>query len=238
MNMHVAVPFLAVPGVDLSFRPHTYFWPLGLENHLLARIKGAERKAALKRLIEAGQLDEVPAFLARSGLSEVERLALGRIHPAFMGGEYLPDLTHSEVEIARITIASSTQDVTSIYARRGKSRIRYRVVDEYDGDTLSGRNARTSIRPLTLGELETFFNGAWSIFGVLAMNFGSDGYDLDQMLNFVVSIDSQFYPRIDTLYRRRIEAWAATRQEQRDSIEAGGQALNPPRDAEQEPSHE
>jgi hypothetical protein len=204
-----------VPGIDLQFRPPSYFWPLGLETHLLASIKGAERKAALKRLIEAGRIDEIPGFLAQSALSERDRQALGRIHPAFMGGEYLPNLTHSEVEIARITIASTTQDVTSVYARRGKNRIRYRVVDEYDGDTLSGKNTRTSTRPLTLGELEGFLNGAWSIFDVLAMNFGHSGYDRDEMLDFVVGVESQFYPQIGKLYERRIEAWAATRREKR-----------------------
>jgi hypothetical protein len=214
MTKHVAVPVPIVPGIDLSFRPRTYFWPLGLENHLLTRIKGAERKAALKRLIDTGRFDEISDFLAQSGLSDGERQALGRIHPAFMGGEYLPDLTNNEVEIARITIASTTQDVTSVFARRGKNRIRFRVVDEYDGDTLSGSNVRTSVSPLTLGDLETFFNGAWSIFGVLAMNFGGDGYDLEQMLNFVVSVDSQFYPQIGDLYQRRIEAWATVQREE------------------------
>ena len=44
--------------------------------------------------------------------------------------EYLPDLMENEVAIARITIASITLDVTSVYARLGKNRIRYRVVDE------------------------------------------------------------------------------------------------------------
>ena len=112
----------------------------------------AERKAALKRLIDAGRLDEIPEYQAQSALSDEDRQVLGRIHPAFMGGEYLPDLPENEVAIARLTIASTTQDVTSVYARRGKNRIRYRVVDEYDGDTLSGRNTRSSIRPLTLGE--------------------------------------------------------------------------------------
>ena len=196
-----------VPGIDLSFRPASYFWPLGLETHLLARIKGAERKAAVQRLIDAGRLDEVPSFLRQSSLSDVDRQAIGRIHPAFMGGEYLPDLTSHEVEIARITIASVTQDVTSVYARRGKSRIYYRVVDEYDGETLSEKRTRTSTRPLTLGELECFFNGAWSIFDVLERNFGCDGYDLDRMQRFVIGVESQFYPTIDELYRRRIETW-------------------------------
>lgn len=132
MTRKSAVPTPEVPGIDLTFRPPSYFWPLGLETHLLARIKGAERKAALKRLIDARLLDEIPDFLAQSALSDAERQAMGRIHPAFMGGEYLPDLLQNEVAIARITIASTTQDVTSVYARRGKNRIRYRVVDEYE----------------------------------------------------------------------------------------------------------
>jgi hypothetical protein len=201
-----------VLGIDLRFRPATYFWPLGLETHLLARIKGAERRATVKHLIQTKGLDAIPAFLAQSTLSDADRQALGRIHPAFMGGEYLPDQEADEVEIARITIASTTQDVTSIYARRGRSRIRYRAVDEYGGQTLSTRTTRSSTRPLMLGEVEAFFNGAWSIFEVLEENFGRD-YDVDEMLQFVVGVDSEFYPQIGTLYRRRIEAWAALRRE-------------------------
>ena len=135
------------------------------------------------------------------------------MHPAFMGGEYLPDMQHTEVEIARVTIASTTQDVTSVYARRGENRIHYRVVDEYEGGTLSGRDTRTSIRPLTLGELEAFFNGAWSIFDVLEMNFRDRGYDREELLDFVVGVESQFYPQIGNLYQQRIEAWGAARRE-------------------------
>ena len=75
MTTHVATPLPEVPGIDLSFRPTSYFWPLGLEKHLLARIKGAERKVALQRLIDVGRLDEVPDFLARSRLSDSDRAA-------------------------------------------------------------------------------------------------------------------------------------------------------------------
>jgi hypothetical protein len=67
------------PDIDLDFRPKSCFWPLGLETYLLARIKGAERKAALKRPIDAGQLDEIPDLFARSALSETDRRALGRV---------------------------------------------------------------------------------------------------------------------------------------------------------------
>ncbi len=213
------------PDIDLGFRPKSYFWPLGLETHLLARIKGAERKAALKRLIDLELLDEIPDLLAQSALSEGDRRALGRFHPSFMGGEYLADLKADEVMIARITIASTTQDVTCVYARRGKNRIHYRVVDEYGGDTLSGRNTRTSVKPLTLGQLETFSSGAWPLFDVLEMNFGDDGYDLEAMQSFVVSVDSEFYPDLDWLYRRRITSWAAERRDGEHEGEPAGERV-------------
>ena len=90
--------------------------------------------------------------------------------------------------VARVTIASTTQDVTCIYARRGKNRIDYRVVDEYGGGSFRGRSTRTSTQPLTLGDLVSFFNGAWSIFNVLEANFGHTGYDLEEMQDFIVGV--------------------------------------------------
>ena len=50
-------------GIDLSYRPRSYFWPLGLKTHLLAHIKGAERRAALKPGVsrwKAGEKDGTP----------------------------------------------------------------------------------------------------------------------------------------------------------------------------------
>ena len=62
--------------------------------------------------------------------------------------------------------------------------------------------------------MEKFFNGAWSIFDVLEMNF--DDYDLARMLGFIVSIESPFYPEIATLYGVRIKAWATARRAELD----------------------
>lgn len=157
-----------------------------------------------------GSLDDIPDYLARSALSGEERQALGRIHPAFMGGEYLPSLMENEVMVARVTIASTTQDLTCVYARHGKSRIYYRVVDEYGGDSLRGRATRTSTRPLTLGALMSFFIGAWSIFNVLEVNFGNSGYALDEMQDFIVGAESEFYGGFEALYRRRVRERATT----------------------------
>ena len=196
--------------IDLHHRPSSYFWPHGLEKHLLARVKGAERKAALKALIDAGRIDDVPEFLAKSSLSEAERQAIGRIHPAFMGGEYLPDLDDTEIEIARISIRSTTSDVTSVYARRGKGCIHYRVVDEYGGDTLTGAAERTSDKPLSLGELYEFFVEAWPFMGVLEMNYERD---LEGMLGFF-SGDSAFYAEFDALLRERVRSTHADSEEE------------------------
>ena len=201
---------LTTRGIDLNYRPSSYFWPMGLETHLLARIKGAERKAALQRMIDAGRLDDIPDYLAKSALTGEERQVLGRIHPAFMGGEYLPNLMENEVMVARVTIASTTQDVTCLYARRGKNRIYYRMVDEYGSDSFRGRSTRTSTRPLTLRAMVSFFNGAWSIFNVLEANFGHTGYDLDEMQDFIVGAESEFYGGFETLYRRLVREWADT----------------------------
>ncbi|QZT60277.1 hypothetical protein [Mycolicibacterium austroafricanum] len=77
--------------IDLAFRPDSYFWPIGAEKQLLVHIKGAARRAAMKGLIDEGRFLEIPDFLAKAALSEDERTAIGRIHPRFMGGEYLPD---------------------------------------------------------------------------------------------------------------------------------------------------
>ena len=55
----------AAATIDLSQRPKTYFWPLGLETQLLTHIKGAARRAVLQRFINQGRLDELPEYLAR-----------------------------------------------------------------------------------------------------------------------------------------------------------------------------
>jgi hypothetical protein len=215
------MPTQAAERIDLAFRPKGYFWPLGVEKHLLTHIKGAARRAMLERLIEEGRFGEIPAALAKTRLTDEERAEIGRIHPRLMGGEYLPDMSDDEVEIARIEIASTTFDVTSVYARRKPDgRIQYRVVDEYDGGTLTGKKQRVAAKPLTLGELESFFLGSWRLLEVLQMNF--DG-DVEAMLDFFVG-RSEFYPDFDQLLRQRVVEAFSTDQDaetETDGIDGG-----------------
>jgi hypothetical protein len=154
----------------------------------------------LQALFDAGRHAEVRTLLTAEGLSAADRRVLESFHPMLMGGNYLPDTKEGEVEIARISIRSSTGDVTCVYARPDRGGICYRLVDEYDGDTLVGpAHARTD-RPMTLGEFAEFFLGAWPLLDVLEMNFDDDRA---ASLRFFCAA-SEFYPDFDRLCRQRV----------------------------------
>ena len=197
--------------IDLKYRPHSYFWAKEIGVQLSSQIKGAERKALFESLVAQGRGQEIDELLSKPVLSNEERQSLGRFHPHFMGGEYLPDRTGEEVEIARITIASTTQDVTSVYARQGAKRIHYRVVDEYGGDTLSGTAHRTTLKPMSLGQLTDFFLSTWNLLDVLGFNFEDDGYSPEEIKAFVVDASSSFYAEFSQLIDARIDKWIKNR---------------------------
>lgn len=186
--------------IDLAFRPDTYFRPQKLEKHLLSKVKGAVVRKRLQALFAEGRHAEVHELLTTEALSANDRKALEAYHPMFMGGNYLPDTEEGDVEIARISIKSTTFDVTCVYARPDEGSIIYRVVDEYGGDTLQEPNETRTDRPMTLGEFADFFLTAWPLIDVLEMNFDRD---LEGALDFF-SADSDFYPGLDHLCRKRV----------------------------------
>jgi len=149
---------------------------------------------------------DIPSVLLQHALPDPLRSFLGSQHPSAMGGEYLDDLLTDEVEVGRITIASTTQDVTCVYARQEKDRIILRVVDEYDGDTLSGRKSLSAKRPLSMDQFVRFFLGAWDLCAVIRMNFDGDGYPEDRVFGFFDG-SSRFYPEFDDLLRRRVRTF-------------------------------
>lgn len=196
--------------IDLLYRPAGYFWPMSLAYHLLGTVKGAARQNHIHALIAEDRLEELEGWAAVESLPEPRRRELGRIHPMLMGGEYLPDLRKNEVEIARISLMSVTGDVTSIRATRGKSRIRYRVVDEYGDERRDGLRGRiqdlanrTSTRPLTLGELEQFIEAAGAGMDYIRLNLSS-GTDPESLLGFLTAT-SPYYPDLTKLYDQRFD---------------------------------
>ena len=200
---------------DPDFRPATLFWPLDLKTHLLATIKGAERREMVENSLDAGVLDELPAEILSPALSDEDRNDLGRLHPAFMGGEYLPDREEEEVEIARVTLDSTLQDVVCIYARRIPEGIAYRVVDEYDSSTLTGDHELTVSGPLTLGQLTDFLLEAWDLIWVLDTAF--DGEEDDVYRDFF-SGSSPFYPGFGNHLAARVDVWLESRHRDDDNL--------------------
>jgi hypothetical protein len=198
--------------IDEGYRPASYFGPVCLESHLLSTIKGAARRDIVAVMLADGQVS-LPVGLAEPSVPDHTRDAWAAIDPKMMGGEYLPDRRGRELEIARITIQSTTQDVACVYASQGRGRIRYRVVDEYDDGNLQGRGRRTSLRPLTLGEVTDLLAEAWDLIPLLEFNFYNEGRSLEDALEWFHG-ESAFYPDFDALLRSRVKAWWTERQEE------------------------
>jgi transposase-like protein len=186
--------------IDLEFRPTTYFRPQSLAKHLVSIVKNAVLKQKLQVLFDEGRHADVKELLGSDGISAEDTKSLEAIHPMFMGGNYLPDSEDGEVEIARISLSSTTFDVACINACLREGTIHYRIIDEYDGDTLVGDTDFESEQPLTLGKLTDIFMAAWTLTDVLEMNFEDD---LDASLDFF-SASSDFYQDFDRLCRRRV----------------------------------
>jgi hypothetical protein len=152
----------------------------------------------------AGKLGELFDELLKDSLDDKARNGLSRIDPTFMGGEYLPNYRREEVEIARITLESTTSDITSLRARPVGSRIQCHLVDEYQ--TEFSLPQQTSSRPFSLRELIGFLDSvehpqadlSWKRFGfVLSFNQCNldCGTDLETLRDFI-STSSGYYPEL------------------------------------------
>jgi hypothetical protein len=209
-------------GIDYHFRPESY-WAVANDplEAALRNVKGRRRREMIRDYGEFGTLEQLDDNLLADTLDTDTRVSLGRIHPSFMGGEYLPNYGRSEVEIARIELESTTCDVFSLRARPAGLRTRYRLVDEYESEFRLPQ--QTSSRPLSLGELIPFLDSvervdndgepSWSQFGfVLSWNQCNleCGADLDSLRDFT-RVSSDYYPDLASHYAEAIEEWYEAR---------------------------
>jgi hypothetical protein len=76
--------------IDYGFWPSSYWEPpAAVLAAVLRNVKGTERRTMIRDYFKQGRLDELLPEFTCDELSEVARKRLGRIHPSFMGGEYL-----------------------------------------------------------------------------------------------------------------------------------------------------
>jgi hypothetical protein len=216
----------AVEGIDLEWQPSSYHADLGPVEAILQGIAGEERRAMVRekltRTPRPGDRD-VEEWLLQDRLTEEERVLLGQVHPRYMGGEYLPERSTGEVEIARVSLQSSTGDVYSLCARRVGSRWRYRLYDEYGAKFCL--TPATSRGPLTLrqlvhmldtvegDEIDTLGQGLVFCWPAWQQENG----DSPREAIAFVSVSSEVYPMLEAYYEARLEAWAAEYEEEDDS---------------------
>lgn len=214
--------------INMSFRPDSY-WPESLTpEQLLSRIRGKVRQDLARRAYEARGFSALNEFLVKEELTSEERSAWGSVDPWCLGGEFLPAMQEGEVEIARVSLASTTSDQISVRARQVDGAIHYRIVGEYEEDE-SMRfelSFEQSERPLTLGELIDLIDGAsnpehWCPDGILTSNWTSMNdmdYEASEIIGFL-SLSSPFYPQLDDCYQALAMSWIEDNKEHEDEDE-------------------
>jgi len=199
-------------GIDFDFRPSTYWPESQTQEQLLANIKGKVRRDMARKVLRDEGFRGLNAFLGRAELDDDECREWGAVHPLLMGGEYLPGFDEDEVEIVRISLASTTGDQVSVRARREKGRILYSVVDEYDMAYRLLFNE--SDRPFSLGELVKFLDGSSNrddIYpgGLMISHWNSclEGYmDAEEATEFA-TVESAWYPELAAYYHEVAREW-------------------------------
>jgi hypothetical protein len=201
------------PGIDYEFRPASYWEegdPLAI---LLRNVKGSNRRRMIIDYWRAGRLDEIEETLLQEELDDDQRARLGRIHPSFMGGEYLPGYEAQEVEIVRVELQSTLGDVISLRARPVPEGIAYRVVDEYEA--AYSLPLTTSEEPLSLRELIALCDGARldeadNFRGGLALGFNvGDDHATRRRYRHFTHVSSPFYPQLEAHFEHVFDDWVA-----------------------------
>lgn len=198
------------PQIDYHYRPNSYWEDAGVLASLLRDVKGTERRRLIADSWRHGRLEELPEELLKSTLCEQARDGFGRIHPFFMGGEYLPDYLGRKTEIARLELRFTTADVMSIRARRDGRLLRYRIVDEYDTEFEQQR--QSSRKPLTLEQLVRFVDGSRhpGLSSGLAMGYSEmneeDGCSREKLRHFT-TVRSELYPQLEKHYDQVFAEW-------------------------------
>lgn len=205
--------------IDLEFRPETYWPESENRDQRLTHIKGQARREIIRDALESGgvaTLNWIGPEVAGDTLSAGSRQGWGSIHPAFMGGEYLPEYSESEVEIVRISLESVTADQICILAGGQPGDIRYRIVDEYETEYEPA--IERSDKPLNLGELIEFIDKTSNPFnpddGGLIRNhwyyIGGESSP-EEGVDFV-SVHSAFYTDLSAYFDNEADAWLQLEQ--------------------------
>jgi len=202
--------------IDYAFSPKSYWDDNDPLSAILRNVKGENRRQMIRDYWNEGRLEQLDLKLLADEVDEDARSRLGRIHPSFMGGEYLPGYLPGEVEIARINLRSTTSDVISVRARPFSRGIQYRVEDEYE--TAFVLPITQSTAPLTLEGLVALLDGGdirgEGLVGGLSLGYNELNVEHSghEELRHFTRISSIFYPRLHEHYEQVFEEWVSDAQ--------------------------
>ncbi len=159
---------------------------------------------------------------------ERSRKALATGSPFASGLDFLPDFLENEVEIAWVTLQSTSGDVISVRARPEGETILYRIVDDFgDGEDPNERWAPSiteSRLPLTMAEMITLLDNTvcgdptfHPYIGLVLsrpmdpsdFSDWADRTDREQHRDFS-TIYSELYPQLGAYYEEEIDDWVET----------------------------
>jgi len=209
-------------GIRYGFRPASYWEETDPLSTILRNITGENRRQMITDYWQAGKIEELDPALLRDEAPPDTVRRLGRIHPSFLGGEYLPPYLPGETEIARICLQSTTSDVISLRARPLPQGIGYRCVDEYQG--VFTLPIPTSAEPLTLRELTRQFTEGRldELSGGLALGYNelNAEYTEAEELRHFTRISSRIYRQLEAHFEHVFDDWLATLIAEREEAEA------------------
>ena len=202
-------------------RPQSYWEHTDPLAEILANVSGKARREMIRDFWNAGAIDQLEDTLLKDDLDFEARESLGRIHPFFMGGEYLPIRLPGEVTIVRIDLESTTHDVIELRARPlpgGKIKLRW--VDEYESEFSHEPYPDVIDQPFSFKELKDFIEATYpNEVGALplAYNLGNcQDESASQAENYrdFTSFDSEFYPGLSDWVKQLVDAWIQNKLEQ------------------------
>ena len=200
-------------GIRYGFQPKSYWVETDPLSAILRNVTGENRRQMITDYWVSGRIDELDVSLLHDEVDDDTRTNIGRIHPSFMGGEFLPSYLAGEIEIARITLKSTTSDVISLRARPIPEGIAYRIIDEYGAKfTLP---IPSSTEPLTLAELmRQFDEGSLDDSGfnnsdglTLGYNWLNVDEDNHESLRSFTSISSRIYRKLHAHFENVYDDW-------------------------------
>jgi hypothetical protein len=203
-------------------RPQRYWDHKNPLAEILANVSGKARRQMIRDFWNAGAIDQVEDTLLMDDLNLEARESLGRIHPFFMGGEYLPQRLPGEVTIVRIDLESTTHDVIELRARplpNGKIKLRW--LDEYESEFLHEPYPDVIDQPFSFKELKDFIEATCPSEGdalPLAYNLGNcqdESASQAENYRYFTSFESEFYPELSDWVKQVVDAWIEEKIEQK-----------------------